>query len=215
MPVAARQLLRSASAADVRGDMRVHEKTERGKQPRRVLMLQSDVDYLRSALHFSETQHFMLRLPIWKDLVREVNKTVGCGCAACRWNGLVAVDGEQECGPTVDSFDIVKSTECALQLKLLKLLSRLRVSVHVADKPQRVPGVDAGALRAARTDVFCGNASVVVQNQTGTPCFFDATGFCSGWGQPVTSFADVRLAEMDCLIKCAEGMRFRRLNASK
>ena len=47
-------------------------------------MLHSDVGYLRSALHFSETQHFMLsvtlccsvRLPIWKDLVREVNKTV-------------------------------------------------------------------------------------------------------------------------------------------
>ena len=41
--------------------------------------------YLRSALHFSETQHFMLccsvRLPIWEDLVRGVNQTVGCGCA--------------------------------------------------------------------------------------------------------------------------------------
>ena len=151
MPVAARQLVRSASAADVR----VHEKTKREKQLHRVLMLQSDVDYLRSALEFSETQHFMLRLPIWKDLVREVNETVGCGCAACRWNGLVAVDGEQECGPALDSLDIVQSTECALQLKLLKTSEAplspyqcLRVSVHVADRPQRVSGVDAGLTLA-------------------------------------------------------------------
>jgi len=30
----------------------------------------------------------MLRLPIWKDWVREVNTTVRCSCAACRWNAL-------------------------------------------------------------------------------------------------------------------------------
>lgn len=175
--------------------------------------LSSDAQYLQSALQFSETQHFMLRLPVWGDVLREVNQAVGCCCPACHWNGMVPGDSEQESAASMASLEIVESVgspDCALQMHMLKLLARLRVSVQVADEPQLCPGVDAGALRSARTDVYLGGASVVLRNSVGTPCFFDEGGMCSGWGEPVCAYNDRRMQEMADLIAVVERLRAQR-----
>ena len=216
MPVCARQLLRSASTADMDA-VRRKEKEQAKRFAVLNKQLSTDAQYLQSALQFSETQHFMLRLPVWSEVLREVNQAVGCCCAACRWNGMVPGDSEEEsaasCAACVGSLEIsesVGSPDCVLQMHMLKLLARLRVSVQVADKPQLCPGVDAGALRSARTDVYLGRASVVLQNSVGTPCFFDEAGMCSGWGEPVCAYNDRRMQEMADLIAVVERMRAQR-----
>ena len=101
--------------------------------------------------------------------------------------------------------------ECELQPYMRSLLAELRVGIGVCERPVVCRSVDAGSLRLPRSDVYIGMDAVVARSDNGKIVFFDESGVCSGWGEPVMHMLDERMLEMDRLITHCERLRAKRI----